>query len=501
MTCKKVILIVIFAIVIVVFGILFYFFYVDDASSIEDIIDIDTSSDDIDWSSYEKKNISLSESLTLTSPSVYVLTGVLDGNITIDMSGNIKLILNGVTINSDNGPAIYVENADNVVISTVDGTSNTLSDASSYNGYDFDVEGAIYSKDDIVFEGDGTLILNGNYGDALVSKDDLLINSGTYIINAMDDGIRGKDSVYIRDGNFTVNSYGDAVKSTNDKDSSKGYVLIEDGIFNIKTSNTSSDVSSKGIKAVNAVIISGGEFDIDTTDDSIHSNNVVKIDDGVFEISSLDDGIHADNDLIVSGGKINVNKSYEGLEAKDIVIKGGSFNIVSSDDGINASSVTDDVAVCSIYGGDIKISASGDGIDSNGSIYMYGGNVFVDGPVSDGDGALDYDDEFIISGGVLVASGQSGMALGISGDSTQYGVLINLSNRYQEGDDVLIVDEDDEEILSYTASKSFSSICYSSNDLEKGESYKLKINGEVVQSFTISDISTIVGMVNQGPGK
>ena len=501
MICKKK-LVLIIPLILLILGILLYFHYKkeDNTNDIETSIKIDTSSDDIKWDEYEQKDIVLNESLTLTNPGIYTLSGTLEGSITINTSGNIKLILNGVTINSDNGPAIYVKNADNVVISMVEGTTNSLSDSSNYTGSDDDAEGVIFSKDDLVLEGIGTLILKGNYGDALVSKDDLIINEGTFIIDAKDDGIRGKDSVYIKDGDFTINSNCDAIKSTNETDSKKGYVKIDNGKFNITTSNTSSTESSKGIKATNVIIISEGTFNINATDDAIHSNNSIKINGGNFEISSEDDGIHADNSLTIDGGTININKSYEGLEAKNIVINDGVINITSSDDGINAAGKTNDSATLSIYGGTIKVNASGDGLDANGSIYMYGGSVYVNGPTSDGDGALDYDKEFVISGGTLVAIGSSGMAQGISSNSTQYGILVNLSTRYQEGDVITIVNSSNEEVLSYTANKSFSSICYSSKTLEKGETYTVKINGVSVQVLTINNISTTAGTINRGPG-
>ena len=500
-TYKKIILII-FIIIIIILSILFYSHYrkENNTNNIENSLSIDNSSDNIDWSNYKENNITLTESLTLTNSGIYKLTGTLNGNITINTKGNIKIILNNVTINSNNGPAIYIKNADNVIITTEDNTTNTLSDTSNYTGLDDDVEGAIFSKDDLILEGNGTLILNGNHTDALVSKDDLIINSGTYIINAMDDGIRGKDSVYIRNGNFTINSSCDAIKSTNETNSKKGFVKIENGTFNINTTSTINDDSSKGIKAVNAIIISGGEFNINTTDDGIHSNNVVKINNGTLEISSNDDGIHADNTLTIDGGTINITKSYEGLEAKDIVINNGSIDITSSDDGINAAGKTNDTATLSIYDGTIKVNANGDGIDANGSIYMYGGNVYVDGPTSDGDGALDYDKEFVISGGTLVALGSSGMAMATSSNSTQYTILINLSSKYKEGDIITIENSKEELVTSFTATKNNSSICYSSNSLEKGETYTLKINGETTQTLTINSIITKVGESKQGPG-
>lgn len=501
-TYKKKLWIVIPIVLVIILGILLYYFYKNKNSNIIDIetsINIDTSSDDINWDNYEEKNIKLSESLTITNPGVYTLNGTLTGNITINTNANVKLILNNVTITSDNGPAIYVKNADNVIISTMEGTTNTLSDSSTYTGFDDGIEGAIFSKDDLVLEGTGTLILNGNKGDSLVSKDDLLINSGTYIINAKDDGIRGKDSVYIKDGNITITSVCDAIKSTNETDTTKGYVKIDGGTFNITTTSTNESDSAKGIKSSNLILINGGKFNINTTDDAIHSNNNIKINNGNFEIYPKDDGIHADNELIIEDGNIVINKSYEGLEAQNIVINNGVINIFASDDGINATGKTNTTATLTINGGDISVNASGDGLDANGSIYIYGGSVNVDGPTSNGDGALDYDKELIISGGTLVAVGSSGMAQGISNTSTQYGILVNFSNTYNSNDVISIVDSSNKEVFSYTAKKSFSSLCYSSKSLKDGETYTIKINGVSVQVITINNISTTAETSSRNP--
>jgi hypothetical protein len=231
---------------------------------------------------------------------------------------------------------------------------------------------------------------------------------------------------------------------------------------------------------------------------TIHSNNEIKISDGTFEISSLDDVIHVDNNLTIDGGNINIKRSYEGLEAKDIIINDGSILITASDDGINVVNTINDTATLSIYEGTIKVNANGDGIDANGSVYVYGGKICVDGPTSDGDGALDYDKEFVIFGGTLVVLGSSGMAMGISNNSTQCGILVNLSKKYPVGDVITIINSKNEEILSYTANKSYSSICYSSNLLEKGKTYTLKINDEDIQDLTINSILTTSKTTNQG---
>lgn len=50
----------------------------------------------------------------------------------------------------------------------------------------------------------------------------------------------------------------------------------------------------------------------------------------------------------------------------------------------------DESCVLTINGGTVTINADGDGIDSNGYFYINGGTVYVEGPESNGNSALDY---------------------------------------------------------------------------------------------------------------
>ncbi len=56
------------------------------------------------------------------------------------------------------------------------------------------------------------------------------------------------------------------------------------------------------------------------------------------------------------------------------------------------------------------VDAKGDGLDSNGSLCVSGGEIFVTGPSDNGNGALDYNGDAQITGGTIVAVGMSGMA-------------------------------------------------------------------------------------------
>lgn len=358
------------------------------------------------------------------------------------------------------------------------------------------------------------------------------------------DGIRGKDSLYILNGEFQITSGGDGLKSTNDTDSEKGYVLILDGTFKIEAdldgiqaetkliikdgdfeiitgggSNNAStsnswgswgfgqidNDSAKGLKSGSNLVIENGIFNLDTSDDSIHSNNYIGIKLGTIVISSGDDGIHADEELIIDDGDIDILKSYEGLESSNITINNGNINIVASDDGINVAGGNDQSSMnrpgqnnfanntnnkLIINNGFIYTNANGDGIDVNGNGYIYGGEIYVEGSVDNGNTALDYDGEFVVNGGTLVAVGSSGMALGISSTSTQYNVMINLTSNYSG--EITVVDEDNNAIISYNPSKTYSSIVISSPNIEKS-TYTLEIDDNIYTTFNVESISTTVG--------
>ena len=143
-----------------------------------------------------------------------------------------------------------------------------------------------------------------------------------------------------------------------------------------------------------------------------------------------------------------------------------------------------------INNGFIYTNANGDGIDVNGNGYIYGGEIYVEGSVDNGNTALDYDGEFVVNGGTLVAVGSSGMALGISSTSTQYNVMINLTSNYSG--EITVVDEDNNAIISYNPSKTYSSIVISSPNIEKS-TYTLEIDDNIYTTFNVESISTTVG--------
>lgn len=478
----------------------------DSVSKITGIIDADNGDTKINWERFPTKEIELTESLNITTSGTYHLTGAIEGgsiSINAGVEGVVRLILDNVSITNSDGPAIYCQNGDDLVIETVGNTY--LEDGYNYStDYDEDVTGAIYSKADLAFQGEGRLIIRGQYQDAIVGKDDVKFNSGEYDITATDDGIRGKDSVYVVNGDITIEAGADGIKSTNETDAGKGFVMIEGGNFNITA-------GAKGIKATKSLLFYDGNYMLNTYDDALHSNSYVGIMGGIYNISSGDDGIHADRELIIDNGEITIARSYEGIEAQAITINGGNISITSSDDGMNAGGGADASAnnrpgagmfdadencVLLIAGGKVYVNASGDGIDSNGWLYFNGGEVIVDGPTNNGNGALDAGMGIAMNGGSVIAVGSSGMAETLGLNSSVYNVSIYLDSAMEPNTEIEIKNAAGDTILGHTAQKSFNHIAVGSETFRLGNTYTIYLNGEAYDSFTITNTVTTVGNSN-----
>ena len=249
---------------------------------------------------------------------------------------------------------------------------------------------------------------------------------------------------------------------------------------------TEETTSTKGIKAKGNLIISGGTYTINAADDGIHSNSNITINGGTLAIASGDDGVHADGQVIVNDGTIAISESYEGIEGNEkILIVGGQITLTSSDDGFNGDTIE-------ISGGHTEIDAEGDGIDANGILTVSGGETYVSGPTGDGNGALDYETDAVITGGILVAAGSSGMAVNFGNNSTQGSVLVNM-DRQEAGTDIVLTDASGTELINWQTSKKYTSVVISCPGIAQGESYTLKAG---TSETTVTMDSLIYGTGN-----
>ena len=145
----------------------------------------------------------------------------------------------------------------------------------------------------------------------------------------------------------------------------------------------------------------------------------------------------------------------------------------------------DSTAQVTINGGKLTIQAGGDGIDSNGDLTVTGGETYVFGPVSDGDGSLDFAGTGTVMGGVVMCAGSSGMAQNFGDASTQGSMLVSASG--QAGDAIQLADEGGNVIASCEARTSYSCVLVSAPGVESGKTYTLSY-GDTSSEITMDGL-------------
>lgn len=197
-----------------------------------------------------------------------------------------------------------------------------------------------------------------------------------------------------------------------------------------------------------------------------------------------------------------------------ITINSGTYNIQSFDDGINACRESE--SVITINGGTVIVNIlndadEGDGIDSNGYIYINGGTVYAfSHPGSDNGLASDLGT--YINGGTVFTTGSMYEEIKTTND-TQI-VQINLSNEANAGESIVIVDKNNNVVFAFKADRKISTVVYSSYDLSD-QTYSVysgtNISGTVddnniytsIKSIDLSSMAKQENntMNNRGPGR
>ena len=296
------------------------------------------------------------QDITISAEGVYVITGTAkECSIIVDAdsSEKVQLVLDGVNITNKDTPAIYVKSADKVFVTTTDSTNQLTVTGSFTEDGDTNTDAVIFSKDDLVLNGVGSLTISST-DNGISCKDDLKITGGTYTVTSTSDAFEANDSISICGGTININSQKDGLHCENDEDDTVGSVYISGGTINI-------DAAKNGIRATTTLTVDGGALDIDAA---------------------------------------------EGLESTQVEINDGTINIVAVDDGINAGqkSASYDI-VLTINGGNTTINmgqGDTDAIDSNGDLYINGGTIDITAQF-----AFDFDGVGQMTGGNVTVNGQT----------------------------------------------------------------------------------------------
>lgn len=445
-------------------------------------VDVDLNS--VDGDKYE-----------ITDEGVYTLSGNYSGMVYVNCEGKVTLVLNGVTINNENGPAVFFENSKKGIIELADGTVNTLSDGTEYN---VDAKGTVFSNDDIELQGSGTLNITANYNHALKSDDDIEIKECTLNITTnVGDGINANDAIKIKSRKITLNVKGDGINGGK-------CVVIDDGDVNITTTgeitesnedlfgggrpprmngennqppemaNDVNNGDNQPPEMANGVNngdnqppempngVNNGDnqspempkFDNENAqDDDIQRNR--ESDQNMENVQSTDEtdeknsdesskGIKSDLNVTINGGNIGINSTDHGIKCDGIVvINNGDINITSQKSkGIKA------VGNMFINDGDIDIDTRDECLESKATVTINGGTVDIksedDGiNAGGGEGASmmghvsDGDEHQIVFNGGKVTVNANGDGLDSNGNLYFYGGEIVVYGPESNGDGAL----------------------------------------------------------------
>ena len=496
------------------------------------------SAKDLTWDSSSEVTIDLSNPtatdgvtvsdgvITITKAGNYKLTGTYEGQIKVEAADSdmVRLILNNATITNSTGAAINVVEADEVVIYTASGTTNTVSDGSSYSDTaSGSPDAAIYSKSDLTLAGEGTLKVEGKYEEGIHTTDGLVIASGTLEVTAANTGIKGKDYVDILDGTVTVTATKDDIKATNDTDGNRGWVRLSGGTVNISAGDD-------GFKAERVLEISGGTLNITQSNEGIEAQ-YINILDGTVNVTSSDDGINASysttstttesaststtqttqgnqaaqgNQSAPQAPSGSAGQAPAGGQAPSGAMGSGTMGQPPAGGGggmgggMGGGGGTFEVvdATINIAGGTVTVNANGDGIDSNGTATLSGGTLVVNGPFTGGNTSLDTNGDLLLNGTTVVAGNSGDMFEAPASSSTSgYVKLTNLSN-VSSGTTIQVADSSGKVVANYKVTNSNTAlILVSSANITKGQSYTVYTTTDSVDasSTTLASNATSLG--------
>lgn len=443
--------------------------------------------------------------ITITKAGNYKLTGTYEGQIKVEAADSdmVRLILNNATITNSTGAAINVVEADEVVIYTASGTTNTVSDGSSYSDTaSGSPDAAIYSKSDLTLAGEGTLKVKGKYEEGIHTSDGLVIASGTLEVTAANTGIKGKDYVDILDGTVTVTATKDGIKATNDTDGNRGWVRLSGGTVNISAGDD-------GFKAERVLEISGGTLNITESNEGIEAQ-YINILDGTVNVTSSDDGINAsystttttDSTSTTSTGTESTTATSTKQSAQGGQAPSGTMGQPpaggGADGGMGGGGGTFEVvdATINITGGTVTVNANGDGIDSNGTATLSGGTLIVNGPFTGGNASLDTNGDLLLNGTTVAAGNSGDMFEAPSTNSTSGYVKISNVSNLSAGTTVQVTDSSGTVVANYKVTNSSTAlILVSSSKITKGESYTVYTTTDSVDasSTTLASNATSLG--------
>jgi hypothetical protein len=440
-------------------------------------------------------------SIIIDKQGSYLLTGTINKQIIVDVPKDdyVNLIIENLKLKSSYNSPIFIKKSKATCIIVSDNSNNSIVDPKSY--INSEISACIYSKSDLLINGNGKLSITANYKDGIVSKDGLLINSVNLTISSKDEGIIGKDYLKIYGGNYTINSDGDAIRSENTKDS-LGYITIHDGIFKINsksdgiqaesdiriengefTISTKEATEGKTIKAKKNIQILDGKMVIESSDNAIDATHTILLNKPQINIKSQSDAIQSKESIKIINAQVSILKCNKGIETTKLEIDGGDIEMNALKDGIHLEldpefiNNNNETPKLIINGGNLAISSQEDCIDVKGDGTINGGKIILHNKVIDKMSLLDFDGTLSISNGELIGIGKQKKEhqLTVSNNLKYFEYKYDNAQYHQKL--MSFQDENNSELWTIASNYDYRSIIIISNKLEQNKTYKLYQGG------------------------
>lgn len=318
----------------------------------------------------------------------YIVKGKCnDGSIKFYSTKKFQLMLGGLDLTNNNGPAINIQTGKTIYFTIGAGTTNNLCDGSTYaeptvtGGKAEDQKGTLFAEGQMIFNGTGTLNITSLGGHGICSDDYLRIRSGKInILSAVKDGFHTNELFRVgrtasQRPEISVSCEGDAI------DCGKGNVLIEAGILTLNSAGEAIKVSNEdaNLTVSASATINGGLINIYTSEaksSAIKCEGDYVQNGGVVRAQTEGDGskiINCDGSMSLLAGELTgiatggINKADTTASAGvkcvgDIIIKGGSLSVKCTGEGAKAINCDSNVT---IDGGSITLIADGENYYDN----------------------------------------------------------------------------------------------------------------------------------------
>ena len=119
--------------------------------------------------------------ISITAKGTYVLRGDFAGRVEVAVSKeeDVRLVLDGLSVASPEGPALLIRSADKVVLTLADGSVNALAASIALTEGEETYSAALLSRDDLSLNGGGALTIQSGAGRGIDCRNDLILANGT----------------------------------------------------------------------------------------------------------------------------------------------------------------------------------------------------------------------------------------------------------------------------------------------------------------------------------